>query len=222
MRALILYLLAPLCNSWTPGSIHIVPSTTTRSPPISLSLISVPSSTTFAAPRLVASLGLSILLSLPVTPPAYADVPSIQPCAADARCVSTSTVSSLRGYASPWLVGKGTTASLTSELKSRGYKLTMLKAEVGGEDYVRGQAEGETVEFLIKPADGVVLYSSTSPASKFSLYDPLKQLTSILTESGFQNGATEGQEYKKEGFVGELKAFYGMQSGKGWEDVLDE
>lgn len=169
-------------------------------------------------PARVAALSLSLLLAVP-SQAALADTeaPSIQPCSPDARCVSTSTVSSLRGYASPWMMGRGSLNTLTSELKGRGYKLTAVV-----DQFVRGVADGETVEFLLKPEDGVVLYSSSSAPSKFSLYDPRRQLESILSGAGFESAGGDTGEAKKEGFVGELKAFYGMQSGKGWEDVLEE
>ena len=187
---------------------------------------SVSSSSAAAAPARIAALGLSFLLTMP-SQAALADpaAPSIQPCSPDARCVSTSTVSSLRGYASPWMLGKGSVQTLTSELKGRGYTLTAIIAPEEGApegQFVRGAADGETVEFLLKPAEGVVLYSSSSAPSKFSLYDPRRQLESILSGAGFESAGGDTGEVKKEGFVGELKAFYGMQSGKGWEDVLEE
>ena len=90
------------------------------------------------------------------------------------------------------------------------------------------------MEFVIKPADSVVLFTTAEVIKKDSSasdvvsdlganrsrMEALRKKSGIFTPMGANLGSADNG--KRIGVLGQLKSFYGIQSGEGFEDVFDE
>mmetsp|Transcript_65682 Transcript_65682/g.133622 ORF Transcript_65682/g.133622 Transcript_65682/m.133622 type:complete len:273 (-) Transcript_65682:121-939(-) len=157
-------------------------------------------------------------------------------------CVSTSNVRQLDLYAPPW-----TFASNADEAMARlkgAVEVEPLNSIVSSEDNAnnrrllvdskRSKLGGTAyrMEFLINEADGVITFRSSAPSDitgpDFGLQR--KRLSEVRERAGtfgvmgeeFDSADAKTIGEKGNGPLGQLKAFYGLQSGGGFEDVLAE
>jgi uncharacterized protein (DUF1499 family) len=158
------------------------------------------------------------------------------PTAKASQCVSTSNVRQLDLYAAPWTF----TASpdeVMSRLKGAVvYDTASSIIEQDGSEYLVVEAKrdlfGNTdrIEFVINGQDNVVTFSSKTTADSDFGYQQRRRLDDIRKRAGIfgvmgealksADTATTGE--RGNGPLGQLKAFYGLQSGSGFEDVLAE
>lgn len=82
--------------------------------------------------------------------------------------------------------------------------------------------EGEgSIEFLVRAEDSVVTYKASGYGASKGFFDDLrKRSDGVFVSSGDQDDMMTFSEGN--GIVGQLKAFYGLQSGQGFENVFDE
>ncbi|CAB9528835.1 expressed unknown protein [Seminavis robusta] len=193
-----------------------------------------------------------ILLSglLTLTPPVWADEeaapapapPTIEACRKDpsggvTNCVSTKNVKQLDLYAPPW--------TFESSAEEAAARLKGVVASDSALDIVKKESEGDgkslyfeikstrsaifndNLQFIINPQDKVVTFRAEQdgePAvSDFGAIR--KELESIRTRCKFGvmgQGVSADSMPSQNGPIGQLKAFYGLQSGKGFEDVFGE
>jgi uncharacterized protein (DUF1499 family) len=181
------------------------------------------------------------------TTPVTATIPttySIEKCstASKSPCVSTSNVRQLDLYSPPWTFPDSYSADeIMSRLK--GAVVADSSCDIvqqDGNQYLVVQAKrpadifGTTdrLEFVVNSADQVVTFRSSAPAESTSTDFGLqrKRLDEIRRRAGVfgvmgenmntADSATTGE--RGNGPLGQLKAFYGLQSGGGFEDVLAE
>lgn len=156
------------------------------------------------------------------------------------NCVSTSNIKQLDTYSPPWTFqcsADEAFARIKGLLKSSEYTLTevdensrYIKAEVNRFNGV------DTIEFLVKEEDNVVVFKSyekEGPANGISDFganrnrlDELRKKSNgvfalmgegLGTADAFEGGASGSRN----GLAGQLKAFYGLQSGAGYEDAFN-
>jgi len=178
----------------------------------------------------------------PPTPIVQAPKYSIAKCAVSAKapvCISTSNVRQLDLYSPPW-----TFVSNADEAMAR------LKAAIEDEplnsivtskdntskhllvDSKRSKL-GTTayrMEFIINEADSVITFRSSAPSDIFGPDFGLqrKRLSEIRERAvtfgamgeGLNSADTKSTAEKGNGPLGQLKSFYGLQSGGGFEEVL--
>lgn len=156
-------------------------------------------------------------------------------------CVSTSNVRQLDLYSAPWTFDSTADEAL-ARLKGA-VEAEPLNAIVSTEDsnsrhlFVDSKRSklGTTayrMEFIINEADGVITFRSSAPSDltgpDFGLQR--KRLSEIRERSGtfgvmgesLDSADTKSTGEKGYGPLGQLKSFYGLQSGGGFEDVLAE
>lgn len=167
---------------------------------------------------------------------------SIQGCDISADdCVATSNVKDAKGlYSPPWTFEVSPDeafARIKGVLKSDD---SFVITEVDDEDrYIRAYAKRITVdqdevEFLVKADDKVVLYKSSArkngSVSDFGAnrkrIDDIRKRGAVfdlmgggMTADSYDGG---GAASKGNGPLGQLKAFYGLQRGDGFESVFEE
>lgn len=156
------------------------------------------------------------------------------------NCVSTSNIKQLDTYSPPWTFqcsADEAFARIKGLLKSSEYTITevdddsrYIKADVNRFNGV------DSIEFLVKEEDNVVVFKSfekEGPANGISDFganrnrvDELRKKSNgvfalmgegLGTADAFEGGASGSQN----GFAGQLKAFYGLQSGAGYEDAFN-
>ncbi len=198
----------------------------------------VAAATIFLSPFNTVAVAEDFTTDTPPPPPQY----SIAKCSVSSNapvCVSTSNVRQLDLYSAPW-----TFASSADEAMAR------LKGAVEGEplnsivasedstsrhllvDSKRSKL-GSTayrMEFVINEADGVITYRSSAPEDitgpDFGLQR--KRLSEIRERAAtfgvmgesLNSADTKSTGEKGYGVLGQLKSFYGLQSGGGFEDIL--
>jgi uncharacterized protein (DUF1499 family) len=169
---------------------------------------------------------------------------SIQRCSVSSQspCISTSNVKQINLYSPPWTF---TSAVSPDEVMSRlkgailaDPSCTILQQD--GNKYLAVQAQRpsdifgtiDKVEFVINDIDQVVTYKSSAPndstGTDFGIQR--KRLDEIRKRSGIfgmmgdtlKTADTRTNSERGNGPIGQLKAFYGLQSGGGFEDVLAE
>mmetsp|Transcript_23382 Transcript_23382/g.56439 ORF Transcript_23382/g.56439 Transcript_23382/m.56439 type:complete len:253 (+) Transcript_23382:209-967(+) len=177
------------------------------------------------------------------TPPAEATKPSrsIRRCEVDDDCVSTANIRDAKGsYSPPWTFEVSPDeafARIKGVLKADdSFVITEVDDDAR---YVRAYAKRITVdqdevEFLVKGGDGVVLFRSTArkngSVSDFGAnrkrIDDIRKRGAVfdlmgggMTADSYDGG---GAASKGNGPWGQLKAFYGLQKGEGFESVFDE
>ena len=156
------------------------------------------------------------------------------------NCVSTASVKNLYLYTPPWTFEcspeeayarlKGAIAadpSLTLVAKDEENKYIKIQTErnaLGGPQ--------DELEFLVRGGpDGVVTFRSVrmydNGISDFGAIrnrlETLRQKSKVFdVMGGGQTADSYDVPLKKNGFLGQLKAFYGLQSGEGYEDVFSD
>lgn len=156
------------------------------------------------------------------------------------NCVSTSNIKQLETYSPPWTYQCSSDeafARIKGLLKSNEYTITevdddsrYIKADVNRFNGV------DSIEFLVKEEDNVVVFKSfekEGPANGISDFganrnrvDELRKKSNgvfalmgegLGTADSFEGGAFGSRN----GIAGQLKAFYGLQSGAGFEDAFN-
>lgn len=156
------------------------------------------------------------------------------------NCVSTSNIKQLETYSPPWTFQCSSDeafARIKGLLKSSEYTITevdddsrYIKADVNRFNGV------DSIEFLVKEEDNVVVFKSyekEGPANGISDFganrnrvDELRKKSNgvfalmgegLGTADSFEGGAFGSRN----GIAGQLKAFYGLQSGAGFEDAFN-
>jgi len=156
------------------------------------------------------------------------------------NCVSTASVKNLYLYTPPWTFEcspeeayarlKGSIAadsSLTVVAKDEENKYIKIQTErnaLGGPQ--------DELEFLVRGGpDGVVTFRSARMyANGLSDFGAIRNRLETLRQKSkvfdVMGGGLTADSYdvplKKNGFLGQLKAFYGLQSGEGFEDVFND
>ena len=149
------------------------------------------------------------------------------------NCVSTSNAKQLDLYSSPWTFESSAEeafARLKGLVKSDPL-LEIVEVDEEGK-YLRAEAKRlntvDSIEFLVRADDNVVVFKSeekgSSGISDFGANR--KRLDDLRLKSGGYFNVIGGydlgmQGKKTEGAFGQLKAFYGLQSGQGFESVFD-
>ena len=88
----------------------------------------------------------------------------------------------------------------------------------------------DELEFVINESDKVVTYvsSANSDSSDFGAnkkrLEEIRKRAGIFGKMGENMNSADSASYSEKGYgpLGQLKAFYGLQSGGGFEDVLQE
>jgi uncharacterized protein (DUF1499 family) len=152
-------------------------------------------------------------------------------------CVSTSNVRQIDLYMPPW------TFSLSpDEVMSRlkGSIVADPACEIVDQDgniYLKAQAKRadlfgsiDVLEFVINASDQVVTFRSAADNDKNDLgankrrLDEIRKRTGIFGLMGDNMDSADSKTSSEQGYgpLGQLKAFYGLQSGSGFEDVIRE
>jgi uncharacterized protein (DUF1499 family) len=189
---------------------------------------------------------LAIAGLLVLAPPAWADeevAPAPKPATeitacrknptGTTNCVSTRNVKQLDLYAPPWTFEtspeeaaariKGVVASDPNLelLREQDNLYFQIKA-------TRSSIFTDNVEVLINPSDKVVTFRAEQDGEpSVSDFGAIrKELDSIRQKSKFgvmgQGLGAADTMPSQNGPIGQLKAFYGLQSGRGYEDVFEE
>mmetsp|Transcript_29990 Transcript_29990/g.72760 ORF Transcript_29990/g.72760 Transcript_29990/m.72760 type:complete len:301 (+) Transcript_29990:148-1050(+) len=178
-----------------------------------------------------------------VTSPTTASSPkySIEKCGTTAKasqCVSSSNVRQLDLYAAPWTFSDSLNADeVMSRLKGAiVYDTSTTIVQQDGSEHLVVEAKRDlfgnkdTIEFVINGQDNVVTFRSETTADSDFGYQQRRRLDDIRKRAGIfgvmgdtfnsADSVTTGE--RGNGPLGQLKAFYGLQSGGGFEDVLAE
>eukprot|EP00588_Corethron_pennatum_P009970 CAMPEP_0194267320 /NCGR_PEP_ID=MMETSP0169-20130528/1875_1 /TAXON_ID=218684 /ORGANISM="Corethron pennatum, Strain L29A3" /LENGTH=440 /DNA_ID=CAMNT_0039008145 /DNA_START=107 /DNA_END=1429 /DNA_ORIENTATION=+ len=161
----------------------------------------------------------------PVSPPQMRSL--IPVCGPDeGACLSTSSTKDIMKFAAPWEYDSG--------VSSPGNVLVALKRAIvrasgsiteENDGYLRADVNGFEMQYQVR-TDGVVTYKMAQ-AGGFRLPGGEKvirtKLDEVKTVAGVfgRGGPPEGAVAKEEGALGQLKAFYGIQSGLGSEELLN-
>lgn len=183
-------------------------------------------------------------VSTDTPPPPVVQAPqySISKCSVSKSspvCVSTSNVRQLDLYAPPWTFASNADEAMarlkgaiegdplnsivsSEDNTSRHLLVDSKRSKLGGTAY--------RLEFVINESDGVITFRSSAPEDitgpDFGLQR--KRLSEIRERAGTFGVMGEGldsadsKSTSEQGYgpLGQLKAFYGLQSGGGFEDVL--
>lgn len=154
------------------------------------------------------------------------------------NCIATSNIKQLDTYSPPWtfeISSDEAFARLKGMIKSDAM-LDLVEIDESAR-YLRVNTPRsfnsiDTMEFLIKPEDKVVVFKSMEKegpgvsdfgANRSRLEDLRKKSGGVFEVMG--NGLTAdsydgGAQGRRNGFAGQLKAFYGLNSGEGFEDTF--
>jgi len=164
---------------------------------------------------------------------------SISACAkssdagAPANCVSTASVRNVDLYAPPWTIPEG---------MSPGEAMARIKGAISMDKSLTIRRETDTylkvaatrsfnndeLEFLINPVDNVITFRSQQvDGPSVPDFGANRKRLDNLRKSARVFGVM-GEEFEtadaapREGALDQLKAFYGLRSGQGYEDVVLE
>jgi len=187
-----------------------------------------------------------VAFSVPMPTNAMDDSYRISSCGVkEKNCVSSASVKNIKQFSSPWEYSVSDDEAL-ARLKGllgsmEGVAVDQVSAiegkAVAGEDsepavmttgqYLHATMKGDFLfegegnfEVLLK--DKIVTFKASGYGASKSFVDGLrKKSDGVFTSSG---GVADEYEsgYVNEGVLGQLKAFYGYQSGEGFEDVFEE
>ena len=166
---------------------------------------------------------------------------SIKACGRDSKnCVSTANIKEISLYSPPWTFEVSPDeayARIKGVLKS---DETFVITEVDDEArYIRAyaarglNADQDEVEFLIRGNDKVVVFKSSERKESVSDFganrkriDDIRAKGAVfdlmgggMTADSFEGG---GAAARGNNAFGQLKAFYGLQSGQGFQSVFEE
>lgn len=179
--------------------------------------------------------GLILSASIATVPARAEDAPSsiaacVKPASGNANCVSTASVRQVDLYAPPWTFPDTMSADeAMARLKGLINSDSKLEILQQSDRYLKVKGTRnlgtDEIEFLVNPHDKVVTFVSQRiddpEASDFGANR--KRLEEMRKKSPF---GVMGQEYlsadtaPRENALGQLKAFYGLRSGSGYEDLL--
>lgn len=173
-------------------------------------------------------------------PPASITACTKNPNGAATNCISTKNVKQLDLYSPPW-----TFETSAEEVAAR------IKGVVAADPYLELKSSTttgtnndntlltikgtrslatDTIELLINPTDQVVTFRAQQdgdqppPVSDFGAIrkelESIRQKSKIIGVMG--QGMSADAMPSQNGPLGQLKAFYGLQSGQGFEDIYDE
>ena len=172
--------------------------------------------------------------SATIAPPSYRILPCSKPSSgAAANCVSTASVKQVDLYMAPWTWPEGTS---TEEVVGRIKGIVdadgaLEMVEQKDNRYFRLRAARnfnyDEIELVVNPVDRVITFRSQQVEGPESVSDfggnrkrleDIRKRIPFLQVMGAEfNSADSGP---REGVGGQLKAFWGLQSGAGFEKVL--
>uniref|UniRef100_A0A7S1BI80 Uncharacterized protein n=1 Tax=Corethron hystrix TaxID=216773 RepID=A0A7S1BI80_9STRA len=166
---------------------------------------------------------------------AAAIVRSIPACLPeDGACLSTSSTRDISKFSPPWSydVARSSPESTVVALKKSLQKVGSITEEDGS--YISASFSGFDLSCVVR-SDGAVTYKIAQSGGGFKLPGGEKfaraKLEEVRSGSGvfgetdlsYDTGYKGGEKSKRdEGAFGQLKAFYGLQSGNGSEDIFEE
>jgi len=167
---------------------------------------------------------------------AAADI--ISPCpkpvsGTPANCISTASVRQLDLYMPPWVYpDEVSTAEVMARLKGAISVDTKNVIQGQSETYLRVQSTRnfavDELVFVLQPEDHVIKFTSRQiegpeindfGAQRKRLEDIKKRLPIVR---GMGEDFATADTAPREGALGQLKAFYGLKSGTGFEDIILE
>lgn len=214
-----------------------------KSNPVDLAKVGVASfvtaATFFLSPFNPAAMAEDAVVETPPPAPQY----SITKCSLASNspvCISTSNIRQLDLYAPPWTFSSSADEAMarlkgaveseplnsivpSDDNTSRRLLVDSKRSKLGTTAY--------RMEFIINEADGVITFRSSAPddinGPDFGLQR--QRLSEIRGRATFgvmgealNSADTKSTGEKGYGFVGQLKSFYGLQSGGGFEEVLSQ
>jgi uncharacterized protein (DUF1499 family) len=178
----------------------------------------------------------AMMLLLPTAPAAAEDskmCPMVQQ--GPSNCVSTANVKQVNNYAPPWTfsVSPDEAAARIKGVIASDPTLTMLKEDQNRYFLVtatRGVGGMDQIEFWINPEDQVVTFRSFDMNPTLSDFGAnRKRIDSIRKTAGVFGIMGEGLTADSfegrsdiNGPMAQLKAFYGLQSGEGFQEVFED
>lgn len=162
------------------------------------------------------------------TPPS-----SLEGCGGSNNCVATASIKQLDTYAPPWtfqtISADEVMARLKGVIMNENYEIVEQSNDYLKVNVPRGLVQDQ-VEFLIRANDGVVTFRSAQLGeanvpdfgANRSRLEFIRKQAGVFGVMGEGRTADSFQGDRGKGPLGELKAFYGLQSGKGFEDVFEE
>lgn len=150
---------------------------------------------------------------------------------APANCISTASVKQVDLYMPPWTYPEGMPVDeVMARLK--GAVSTDMKLEVveEKENYLKVKAIRnfaiDILEFVINPAERVITFRSQQSegpgnpdfGGNRKRLNELKRRTQVFRSMGDAFNSADSEQ--QEGALGELRAFYGLGTGKGFEETL--
>lgn len=185
--------------------------------------------------------------STPPTPPVAKTTKSIEKCSTSSKypCVSTSNVKNLDLYLPPWTYDASQYNSIQVLARIKGALTTdptcqILPAENDeyAKYYLKAQVKRsdlfwtiDEIEFLVDEEKQVVFFRSLATSSDFNDFgtnkkrlEDIRKKAGIFGVMGQSLNSADSVSNAERGYgpLGQLKAFYGLQSGGGFEDVLAE
>lgn len=216
-----------------------------------ISSVTVPSPLVMAVATivLIATVGMGPLVAVAVDdnstagPPSTTMSYSIERCSVSSQspCVSTSNVRQIDLYSPPWTFATIPPNEVMSRLKGAVMADPSCRIiQQDGDKYLLVEAQRpadifgtvDRLEFVINEQDEVVTYRSAAPTDStgtdFGIQrrrlDEIRKRAGVFGLMGdtLNTADTKTSGERGNGPLGQLKAFYGLQSGGGFEDVLAE
>lgn len=164
---------------------------------------------------------------------------SIEKCSTSGKapCVSTSNVRNLDLYLPPWTFDRSPDEVMSRLKGSVVADSSCQIVQQDGNQYLKVEAKRtdlfstiDELEFAINPTDQVVTFRSLASNDSPDFGINKKRLEEIRKRAGifgvmgeYMNSADSASSSERGyGPLGQLKAFYGLQSGGGFEDVVLE
>lgn len=158
--------------------------------------------------------------------------PCVKPISGNSNCVSTASVRQVDLYMPPWTF-PDSMSSDEAMARLKGVVNSDPKLEIVGQSdsYLKVQGTRnlgtDEIEFLINPEDKVITFISkrVDDPDGGDFGSNRKRLDELRKKSNGVFGVM-GEEYlsadtaPRENAIGQLKAFYGLRSGGGYEDLL--
>ena len=151
---------------------------------------------------------------------------SVPPCSPSSNnCISTASVRALDKFIAPW--GYPSNLSASDVIDRLAKSLVSSQCEILEQSDTRLKAKStrnfgaiDEVSFEVNEADHIISITSqqVDGPELNGVAGQKNRLRDIQAKAGFLSG----EEVPREGALGQLKAFYGLQSGSGFEDVFLE
>jgi len=169
------------------------------------------------------------------SPPSY----SIQKCSRESKapCASTANVRNLDQYLPPWTFDRSPEEVMSRLKGAVGADSNCQILQQDGSQYLKVAANRndlfstvDELEFVINKSENVVFFRSEASNDKTDFGVIKKRLEEIRKRAGIFGVMGESMmtadsvtvDERGNGPLGQLKAFYGLQSGSGFEDVVLE